>query len=376
TTTTNADEKSEESDSIADLLDKVISKKQHPHQQLELSALDKELFEAKLTIDTANANMYARIVTKQCEVNEFQSQHLNEIVSYIEQKTKNPAKDTRLNSDALATLDELLLIAEADNAFGLMSLLRLLVLTDEMYERYKDFLVVDQMLHKCGIPFFTEETSSQEEHKKSDTSTQETDADVGLGLLQFTTLGTVSQIIYILSFGESDSDENPIKIHIIFEYIYIFFIICAYICVYAYIQVSHLYAKKKQRVSDSVLGMAISALDLNNCNVRLTASRVLFNASLQLKYAKFGDGKEANDTNEHKQLSKIVVAAARRLDTETHTPTRYRLLALIGLILYCDDELIKDNAEIKSKAAKWKEKDQSVTSGLLNDVAKLIGDKT
>jgi len=133
--------------------------------------------------------------------------------------------------------------------------------------------------------------------------------------------------------------------------------------------------KKKQKINDNVLSMAISALEINDCNVRLAASRVLFNASLQLKYVKFKDVKESSETNEHKLLDKILSAVARRLDTETHMPTRYRLLALVGLILYCDNELIKKNEEIKSKATKWRQSDQSVTSNLLSDVIKLFEDE-
>jgi len=213
TSSNKEEDKNDEADNIADLVDKVMTDVKHPHKELELAALDKELFDAKLTADSPNANMYAKIVAKQCEVNEFQSHHLNEIVSYIEQKAKYPTKEIQLNADALVTLDELLLIAEADNAFGLMSLLRLLVLTDEMCDRYKDFLVVDQMLHKCGIPFSTDDTINNDEHKKPEQS----DAQIGLALLQFTTLGTVS----------------------------------------------HLYAKKVQTVKENVINITICALEVS-----------------------------------------------------------------------------------------------------------------
>jgi len=135
--------------------------------------------------------------------------------------------------------------------------------------------------------------------------------------------------------------------------------------------VSHLYAKKIQTVNDNVLNMAISALEMKNVNVRLAAARALFNACLQLKYIKLV-GKEQSSNNYGKQLDKIVKAVTSKLNTETHTPTRYRELAILGLVLYCDDELIKWNEGIQLEIEKWKLKEHSTTTNLLTDVAKLF----
>merc|ERR1712129_19968 len=112
--------------------------------------------------------------------------------------------------------------------------------------------------------------------------------------------------------------------------------------------VAHLFAaheiKKSiaelMEIDDTFINLGLNALNAKNCNVRLAASRLLFNIVYEIKRQCLLLSHDENDHAKrckelHGKLKKIVDRIDER--EEPHIPTLYRLLCIIGLLFYCDD---------------------------------------
>ncbi len=95
------------------------------------------------------------------------------------------------------TIDELLLMTSSKNLFPVISLLRLLLAYPIVFNRYKDFSVINQVIYKVNIPFDESENveldtnPKKEKEEKSDDTSSEEKPEENISLLQFSTIATV-----------------------------------------------------------------------------------------------------------------------------------------------------------------------------------------
>merc|ERR1712113_125077 len=121
--------------------------------------------------------------------------------------------------------------------FPMVSLLRLLLCLDAVRHRYcADFMIIQQMLYKIGIPFETEVIDDEEEKQEDIVENEMNLSD--LHMLQFTAISAVS----------------------------------------------HLYGGQGelQKIEGDFVNLGINALRVRNANVRLAAARLLFNLACEL----------------------------------------------------------------------------------------------
>ena len=231
----------------------------------------------------------------------------------------------KLSDDAFEILDELLLMCESEQLFPIVSLLRLLLVYPDICGRYsKDFMIINQILYKIGIEFEEEEVMKDNTEEKVNAN-DINDEDMGMNLadinlLQFTAITAVSHLY--------NGDNEMIKIE------------------------------------DGFINLGLNALNVKNTNVRLAASRLLFNLVYEIKRQYIFMINDTSDLSKDynkdieilmKQLNKIINGIGKYYKAEKHVPTAYRLLCIYGLISYCDDEnkqLLKqinnlDNNKIK-----------------------------
>eukprot|EP01084_Bolivina_argentea_P014308 26731_1 len=189
----------------------------------------------------------------------------------------------KLNDDIFEILDELLLMSSTEELFPIVSLLRLLLVYPSVCNRYnKDFMIINQILYKIGIPF--EEENDDNDEEKDD------DDNIGINLLdihllQFTTIAAVSHLYN----GEGDMIS----------------------------------------IGNNFINLSLNALKIKNCNVRLSASRLLFNMVYELKRQYIFMTNDTSDVTKDysseievliKQLIVIVNGVIKQYLIEKHVP--------------------------------------------------------
>merc|ERR1712154_1970 len=96
-------------------------------------------------------------------------------------------------------------------------------------------------------------------------------------------------------------------------------------------------------IDDNFINLGLNALCVKNCNVRLAASRLLFNIVYEIKrqcVLLSNDDKEKDHATRMKELIGKLKKIMDKIDKreEPHIPTLYRLLCIVGLVFYCDDD--------------------------------------
>ena len=190
----------------------------------------------------------------------------------------------------------------------MVSLLRLLLVYPEICDRYtKDFMIITQILYKIGIQFEDEEditTPADEKGTDNDDDEEEELNFMDINLLQFTSISAVSNLYH----GKNDGLIN---------------------------------------IDDNFINLGLNGLRIKNCNVRLAASRLLFNLVYEIKRQYIFMINDTNDITKDynkeidiliKKLNKIIIAIIKYIKMEKHIPTLYRLLCIFGLISYCDND--------------------------------------
>jgi len=238
-----------------------------------------------------------------------QQHAFNELVKFLDRKraAKKKGMDIKLklNEDTLEILDELLLMTEAESLFPIVSLLRLLLIDPFVSKRYtKDFMIINQILYKIGIPFEEEQELEEKENKEEYEEMQDMNL-MDIHLLQFTAIGAVSHL-----YNGQDIDAML-------------------------------------DIDDNFINLGLNALNVKNCNVRLAASRLLFNIVYEIKRQYVFITNDTTDvTIDYSQKMEVLVKKLQKIinkinkyihaKKEKHIPTLYRLLTIFGLVSYCD----------------------------------------
>mmetsp|Transcript_11467 Transcript_11467/g.18462 ORF Transcript_11467/g.18462 Transcript_11467/m.18462 type:complete len:599 (-) Transcript_11467:211-2007(-) len=294
-------------DSLVNLLDKYYEN--HKHKSMDLKVLKNELL-PKVTNDTKNAQLYVSMVTRNTEmINARQQERLTEFVKFLDRKRAAEKKGMniilKLSDDAFEILDELLLMSEADQLFPIVSLLRLLLVYPDISQRYTgDFMIINQILYKIGIQF---EEQEDVEMAPSNEEKQVNDEETGLNLMD----------LHLLQFTAISA-------------------------------VSHLYSGQGDMVNveENFINLALNALKVQNSNVRLAASRLLFNIVYEIKRQYIFMSNDTSDVTKDynkeieellQKLKRVINGVSSYYKKETHLPTMYRLLCIFGLVCYCDD---------------------------------------
>ena len=110
-----------------------------------------------------------------------------------------------MSDDALEVLDELMLMSTDSSLFPLIALLKLLMVYPRVFDRYKDLMIVNQILYRIGIPFEDEEkdinlminefkndnNNNNNNQNNNNENDEKTEAIPNLHLLQFNALCAV-----------------------------------------------------------------------------------------------------------------------------------------------------------------------------------------
>ena len=227
----------------------------------------------------------------------------------------------KVKEGALEMLDEMLLMTESEALFAIVSVLRLLLVFGAIRDRYTaDFMIVQQILYKIGIPFEHEvddEKADAVEHHDDDEEEEDGMSFMDIHLLQFTAISAVS----------------------------------------------HLYPGQGAMVEVDPLfiNLGLNALRVHNVNVRLSAARLLFNAFCEMKRQYILKSKVAAESDGDsqsvllEQMERVCSAALKCSRTEEHVPTVYRLLCILAVACYCGDGVLCKRVAIDADTVNaWK----------------------
>ena len=284
----------------------------------ELKVFGHELT-AKMTADALNGKLYAAMILRNAEMdNERQRQSVEELVTLLDRMAAAKRKGLQLKlsvtEGAFEILDELLLMTEPAALFPAVSLLRLLLVLGAVRRRYAaDFMIIHQILYKIGIPFEEELGDEDAAEEKADGHTAEEEQEemnlLDLHLLQFTAISAVSHLYH----GQGALTE----------------------------------------VDPTFINLGINALRIRNCNVRLSAARLLFNICCELKRRYILDKEDS--TSLMAEMERVCGAALRYSRREKHVPTVYRLLCILGMCCYFDDGVIRKKMGLTAETInEWK----------------------
>jgi len=295
----------------------------HRHHKVELKVLGHEL-SAKMTADSKNGKLYVAMMSRNAEMtNPRQQEAMRELVTFLDRKAAAKKKGLKLKlsvkEGALEILDEMLLMTESEDLFPIVSVLRLLLVFGAIRDRYTaDFMIIQQILYKIGIPFEEEVADEAVPEEKADALQNDDEEEMNfmdIHLLQFTAISAVSHL-YHGKGGAVEADPHFIN-------------------------------------------LGVNALRVRNVNVRLSAARLLFNIFCEMKrqYVLKGDGDPDADSKKTllEQMERVCGAALKHSRTEDHVPTVYRLMCIVAVACYCGDGVLCKRMAVDADAVSaWK----------------------